>query len=55
MNELNTKRLRTRAIPVLLPVVLLGSSLVPLERSDTVGILVNDDSFDVESLNLIKN
>ena len=55
LNELITRRLRTRAIQVLLPVVSPRSSLVPLKRLDRIDRWVDDKYSDVESLNFIRN
>ena len=55
LNELNTRRLQTRTIPVSPPVVPPRSSSVPLKRLDRVDKLVNKEAFNVKSLNLIRN
>ena len=54
-NELNTRRLHTRAIPVPPPAVPPRSSSVPLERLDRVHKLVDEEESEVELLNLFRN
>ena len=51
LNELNTKRLRTRAIPVSPPVVHPRSRSVPLDR---LGKLAKDEESDLEVVNSIR-
>ena len=56
MNELNTRRLRTRAIAVSPPVVPPMSSSVPLDKVDTVDRLATDDEeSDLIVVNSIRN
>ena len=54
-NELNTRSQKTRAIPVLTPVIPLRSSTVPLERVDRLDRLANEEEFDLELMNLVRN
>ena len=54
-NVLNTRRLRTRAIPVSLPVVPSRSTSVPLERKDWLNRLAADEESDLKFINLTRN
>ena len=54
-NELNTRRLRTRAIPVSPKVIPHSSSTVLLERVERLDRLADDEESGLEFINLTTN